>query len=297
MAEPFHNQLNDKMTVKSTVNVSRIVTMYYFDCTADYHSALEYHDFWEFVYVDLGHVIATADNNTFEINKGEIVFHKPNEVHSVRCDGVTPANIFIMTFVCKSPVMKFFNNKLLSVPYRLQGILAAIVEEMQAAYGENPGWIKNHVDSPLGAEQMIKSYLEMFLIMLARATTPSEQRLVQAECQYFENTAQSKPVADAIQALESNIYRQMSIDELCRITNYGKSQLCGQFKRATGKTVMEYFTELKIREAKMLMREQRLNNSQISDALGFSSPQYFIRMFKQHTGMTPGEYKKSVKFR
>lgn len=106
----------------------------------------------------------------------------------------------------------------------MQGILAAIIEEMQAAYGENPGWIKTHVDSPLGAEQMIKSYLEMFLIMPARTVTPGKQ-LSQTECRYFENTTRSKPIADAIQALESNIYKPMSISKLCRITNYGKSQL------------------------------------------------------------------------
>ena len=79
--------------------------MYYFDFTATYRSGRDKHPFWEFVYVDNGRVIATADDSTHIINKGEIIFHEPDSVHSVKCDGETPANIFIMTFVARDKAM------------------------------------------------------------------------------------------------------------------------------------------------------------------------------------------------
>lgn len=286
----------NRLRIKNEISVSSIITMYYFDFTANYSSGRESHPFWEFVYVDNGRVIATADNSTYIINKGEIIFHKPDELHSVKCDGETPANIFIMTFVANDRAMNVFRNRIVNVPFNLQGILAAIVAEMQKSFGENPGVIKAHLNKPFGAEQMIKNYLEQFLILMKRnidneLCDNSFTKLLQ-----HNNTSSNKLVAHTVNLLENNICSNLSIDEICTLTNYGKSQLCEIFKNATGKTIMQYFTELKINEAKILMREMRLNNTQISDRLGYSSPQYFTRVFKQVTSMTPGEYKKSIKF-
>lgn len=270
--------------------------MYYFDFTATYRSGRDKHPFWEFVYVDNGRVIATADDSTHIINKGEIIFHEPDSVHSVKCDGETPANIFIMTFVARDKAMNTFKDRIAKVPYNLQGILAAIVNEMQYTYGECPGVLREHPQKPFGAEQMLKTYLEQFLILMKRSiesenTENSYDKLLQ-----HNNTSTNRLVADIVKLLEDNIYGNVTIDDIKASTNYGKSQICDIFKKATGKTVIQYYTELKINEAKFLMREQRLNNSQISDMLGFSSPQYFTRVFKTVTSMTPKEYKSSVKF-
>lgn len=271
--------------------------MYYFDFTANYTSGRESHPFWEFVYVDNGRVIATADDSTYIINKGEIIFHKPDEFHSVKCDGETPANIFIMTFVANNKSMNTFKNKIAKVPYNLQGILAAIVDEMQNSYGKAPGVIKQHLSEPFGAEQMIKSYLEQFLILMKRNIDNEGSESSYTKLMQHNNTSSNHLVADILNMLESNIYNNISIDDICTSTNYGKSQICETFKNVTGKTIIQYFTELKINEAKILMREERLNNTQISDRLGYTSPQYFTRVFKQVTSMTPGEYKKSIKFK
>jgi hypothetical protein len=55
------------------------------------------------------------------------------------------------------------------------------------------------------------------------------------------------------------------------------------------------YNELKIREAKKLIRQGQYNISQISDLLGFDSPQYFSRCFKNAVHMTPREYMESIR--
>lgn len=288
-----------RLKIKNEISVSSIITMYYFDFTANYSSGRESHPFWEFVYVDNGRVIVTANNSTYVINKGEIVFHKPEELHSVKCDGETPANIFIMTFVANGKAMNTFKNRIATVPYNLQGILSAIVDEMQGAYGKQPGVITEHPTEPFGAEQMIRTYLEQFLLLLKRdieSDNSDNHDNSYTTLTRHNNTATNLLVSEIVNMLENNVYGNISIDDICAKTNYGKSQLCETFKKATGKTIIQYFTELKINEAKMLMREMRLNNTQISDRLGFSSPQYFTRVFRQITTMTPGDYKKSIRY-
>ena len=284
-----------RLKINNVISVSSIITMFYFDFTADYRSGYEKHPFWEFVYVDNGRVTVTADNSTYVINKGEIVFHKPNEIHSVKCDGETPANIFIMTFIANNRAMNAFNNCITKVPYNLQGILAAIVDEMLKSYGKQPGIIKVHPQGPFGAEQMIKTYLEQFLILMHRSINAENNNCSYTTLLQHNNTKTNQLVAKIINILEENIYGNITIKDICKQTNYCESKIYDFFKKSTGKTVIQYYTELKINEAKLLIRTQKYNNTQISNLLSFSSPQYFTRVFKAITSMTPREYKSSIK--
>ena len=59
--------------------------------------------------------------------------------------------------------------------------------------------------------------------------------------------------------------------------------------------VIEYFSLMKINIAKELIRTNRMNFTQISEHLGYTSIHYFSRQFKKITGMTPSEYVTSIK--
>lgn len=58
---------------------------------------------------------------------------------------------------------------------------------------------------------------------------------------------------------------------------------------------MSYYTKLKIEEAKYLIRSNTMSISEISALLGFSSPQYFSKRFRQFVHMAPKQYTSSVK--
>ena len=52
---------------------------------------------------------------------------------------------------------------------------------------------------------------------------------------------------------------------------------------------------MKINAAKQLIRTNKMNFTQISEQLGYTSIHYFSRQFKKVTGMTPSEYASSIK--
>ena len=66
-----------------------------------------------------------------------------------------------------------------------------------------------------------------------------------------------------------------------------------KLKEKTGFSIKEYYNQLKISEAKKMLREKNMNLTQISIALLYNSPQYFSRAFKKVTGMTPLEYSRT----
>ncbi len=83
---------------------------------------------------------------------------------------------------------------------------------------------------------------------------------------------------------------KFGVNELSRKVGLSKSQLLRKVKASTGKTVTEYIREIRLQEAARMLRETDLTASEISYAVGFSSPSYFNKCFSDHYGMTPGEF-------
>ena len=83
-------------------------------------------------------------------------------------------------------------------------------------------------------------------------------------------------------------------ESICNHFFIGKSQLSAMFRERTGESPMQYYTSIKVDEAKKLLREDNLSVSQITDVLGYSGIHNFSRAFKKATGFSPTEYKKSI---
>ena len=101
--------------------------------------------------------------------------------------------------------------------------------------------------------------------------------------------------ARVLRMLEEHIYGRLTLSDITAAMGYGKTYLSNIFKRVYGKSIMDSYTQLKINEAKYLLREGSMSVSQISDSLGFSSPQYFSKRFAAMTKMSPRQYAGSVR--
>ena len=86
-----------KTKPKTVINVTSIVTIHYFEFGPTFSYAGEQHDFWEMVYVDKGSILAQRGGEQLILKQGEILFHEPNEFHSIRSLNSSP-NIFIISF-------------------------------------------------------------------------------------------------------------------------------------------------------------------------------------------------------
>lgn len=65
------------------------------------------------------------------------------------------------------------------------------------------------------------------------------------------------------------------------------------FKKKTGCNLNEYITKIKMEHAKYLIKSVDLKNYEVSERLGYSSPDYFCRLFKNYTGCTPMEFRRT----
>ena len=100
-------------------------------------------------------------------------------------------------------------------------------------------------------------------------------------------------ISKVIRFMKENYDKDISLGEISAFARLNPTYLGRIFKIATGKTIMEYLNGMKIRKARELLEEGRLTVKEISLAVGYDDVHRFIRLFKKHEGVTPGEFKTS----
>ena len=281
-----------KHKLTNVLNVSKIVTMHYHEFNKNFHFPGEAHDFWELVYVDSGEVIVTASKTEFNLKTGDFIFHKPNEFHTISANKKEPANVFVISFVSTSQNMTYFKNKNGTMPGTLRSYIEILLKEGRKSFSlshQNP--LIPAENAPFGGQQIIRTTLEQLLILLIRTEINDSANI---------NLFPSKEGMDnhlvdsVIKILKENLYGKINVDDICTNLNYSKTYISKIFNKMCGCTIIEYYTNLKIKEAKLIMRKNLYNITEISDMLSFNNPHYFSRVFKKVTNMTPREYFNSV---
>ena len=283
-----------KTALTSILSISKIVTVHYYEFDKNFVFEGESHNFWEVTYVDSGRVLVCRDGEEITLGQGEIIFHKPNEFHSIRALDSAP-NFFVVSFVCNSPAMQYFERHHTVLDKRLKGFISSVINEAEKTYviPKNDTSLKKLTKkdtAPIGGEQLIKTYLEQLLIFLIRGITKT------GEISVFptKESMESHLVISIKELIRENVEHNLRVEDICARIGYSKSYLSSLFREQTGTTITGYSTKMKIDAAKRMIREDGLNFAQISDRLAFDNPQYFSRVFKRVTGMSPTEFKRSL---
>lgn len=100
-------------------------------------------------------------------------------------------------------------------------------------------------------------------------------------------------VSQAQQFIRSQYAQDCGIDEIAAKLHVSRSSLTKSFKRATGQTVNQYLTGIRIDQAKRLLRLKSVTEAAFE--VGFNNSNYFSTVFKKQTGQTPKQFQKGIK--
>lgn len=285
-----------KHKIENLITIGRIVTVHVLRYEKNYTFPGESHDFWEMVCVEENDVICSTNNSEeFPLRAGELLFHSPNEFHTIRANGKTGARVNIVSFECKSEAIRFFRGKKIRLPDACMPYLDGIFREAERTFllpEFDPGLTRLTLreDAALGGQQMLRTYLEQLLILLMRNETESGNAR-----ETFVKKEESEHLARSVnEFLQENIYASLKLEDLCRHFHYSRTYLCGRFKAATRRTIFNEYIRLKILEARRLLANTAMTVAEISALLAFDTPAYFASTFKKHTGVTPREYRKNL---
>ena len=96
--------------------------------------------------------------------------------------------------------------------------------------------------------------------------------------------------------VENHFTTELSVADLCRRMYLSKSKLYHVSRQAFGMGVSDYIRHRRVEEAKKLLVETNRPIAQIGESVGFTDANYFTRVFKSETGMTPKAYRSEAHF-
>ncbi|MBQ8398056.1 MAG: helix-turn-helix transcriptional regulator [Clostridia bacterium] len=287
-----------KYCVQRVIEIDALCSIHYFEFDDKFVDCPEAHEAWEMVYIDRGACTVIAGENSLRLEQGELYFHPPYEQHLLQTlPGICP-NVFIVSFCSASPAMARLADRRIEASLGVRQQIAAILHEAQHTFAmpfndpQARGFRLKAGDRLWGGEQSVLLRLELLLLELARQTAPDAQppRMV-----HGKEIITDPFCLEVIAYMEQRLYEKISLDALSRAMSFSRSYISRRFAEVCGCSVIDYFNWMKVNEAKRLIRETGMNFTEIAEELLFANSHYFSTVFKQHTGMTPSQYRRSVR--
>ncbi|WP_397333997.1 response regulator [Paenibacillus sp. YN15] len=88
---------------------------------------------------------------------------------------------------------------------------------------------------------------------------------------------------------------ELSINKVCSQLHISAGYFSSIFKKETKTTFVAYLLHIRMEAAKELLRTTDLRAMEIAEKVGYAEPNYFSFSFKKHVGMSPKEYRSSIK--
>jgi len=287
--------------LKRDIEINEIITVHYFEYMKDFYFAGESHNFWEFLYVDKGRVTVRGGKREYLMDAGNIIFHKPDEFHTIRSEGNKAPSLVAVSFQCNSPAMSFFHNLCCILSDRERQLIAFILSEARKAFSTplhlpSVEQVTVNPEAPFGAQQLVLLYLECLLVEIKRRYISGDtENILTSPFKKLSTPSKSDRIEQIIQYMEFHICEQLRVEVLCSALSLSRSALQNLFHQEKGCGAIDYFHHIKIERAKEIIREEKMSFTELAHYLSYSSLQYFSRQFKKATGMSPLEYSNSVK--
>ena len=250
-------------------------------------------DAWEMGCCISGQATVCYGKQIIPLKSGEAFFVPPGVPHAFVMEEKGKNSAFVISFTCMDGPVKLLRSRTLQVTDAQMHIIDQTIRELMDAFSRNmPGLRMLHFEpnpeAPLGAEQMILCYLEQLLIGFLRSITMRKGVVITGT--HFEKSIGNYQIDTIRQYIREHLQDDISVETLAKEFHYSRTRLSVLFKEATGQTINEYITKERISKAKHLLVEGKLSMTQISRAIGYSSPQYFSRRFSQMVGCAPSDY-------
>lgn len=147
----------------------------------------------------------------------------------------------------------------------------------------------------------VNSISEKFAILIERAPNLPylknlSSNLVNEYCNtviLFLHNNYSQIVKKTMEYINLNLESNLTLKGIADIIPVNPSHLSRKFKKEMGMTVIDYINKKRIEESKLYLKGNNIPITEIALMVGFNDLNYFTRVFKKITSMTPSQYTKA----
>lgn len=168
-------------------------------------------------------------------------------------------------------------------------LLTAMTSQEEQLRGLETG-ANDYITKPFDLE-VLNAKIRNLLHLKNNMKTAYSKQINVAMPELEMESSDAKLLADIVHYLENNLTNpQLSVENLSRQIGMSRGTLYARMLEITGETPVEYIRSFRLNKAISLMEKKELTISETAYEVGYTTPNYFTRSFKEKFSMLPSEY-------
>lgn len=292
--EIFNNIIDNPITTRKTID---------FDISRhDVHERMYYHNhtFIEIDYVYKGtcQYFLGHDGYYTYLNEKQCCILNQNMIHAINLQD--PESIIIKCMIPihylnindfqdsfnEDPLYQFLKHSVINSSSNASFLIYDLAESSHFEICLH-NLLHEYVYQNLGWRQVIKNNLSSMLLAILRQNSSS---LLEA---HIDNSKELN-MAKIIAHIRIN-YKNITLRDLANELHFHENYLGQRIKEYLKMSFKDYLLEIRINEAKRLLKETKIPVKAISNKIGYESPSFFYKLFKKEVGITPLNYRNATK--
>jgi signal transduction histidine kinase/ligand-binding sensor domain-containing protein/DNA-binding response OmpR family regulator len=173
-------------------------------------------------------------------------------------------------------------------------LLTALTGEAEQLKGLEIG-ANDYMTKPFNFEILLSKIKNILILRDTYKRTYKKQMDVQLQETPLQNEDE-KLLRSIVEYIELNILNDnLSVEELSRQMNMSRGSLYNKVLMLTGKSPVEFIRSIRLKKAVYLLENSQLTISQICYEVGFNTPKYFTKLFKEEYDILPSVYTSSIR--
>ena len=258
------------------ITIEEILSSFYQVRKGNYVFPGEIHEYYELVYIDHGELDTTVENKEYHLKKYDLMLYYPGQFHAQSTESDKTCSYLTITFAMDCKITNELKNKVFHTNKEIYQVLSKYMKAIQSQ-----GYLSS---------EYAMLHLKEVIILLYQSECNEEIEISTTMQEHYESTL----LNEILVFIHNNVYTAFTVEDICQKFSVSRSTLQTLFNTNIKITPKQYISNIKLKQAKLLIQEHKYTISEISDILGFTSIHYFSRKFKLQFGVSPTDYAKSI---
>lgn len=255
--------------------------------------AIHSHSFLELMCLVNGHCFHRINDQIRELQTGDIICLPPGTYHTFTSfsDDCIVYNLSIQLDDFEARFYKLLQSGTALASFLSQTLYADRQDTWMIFHSgtylleDNPLatiWQLQHTGGSL-VPVLLNTFTELFLLELSQL----EPEQIEMHLTPAEPAAIDRKLLSYIRLR----FRTVTLAELSEVFNYSERHISRIIHQATGSTLGAYLQQLRLEQIAQLLKYPELSIAAVFDLVGVKNRSYFYRIFRNHFGVTPAQYR------
>lgn len=266
--------------VVRSIEIKALYTAFDITFENNFSFAGEIHNFYEIICVLNGTIGITSDRSIYKVNEKNLVIHRPMEFHRIWSEDDSDPRIMVVSFDALFDID--IEETVISLSDDEFETYMQIFKKISESCNIVSRRIIGIIPEKKISFQIAINELENFILtkVISGKENPTKKN---------DYSGCASKYYDIMKYLSDNIYSKLNINDIAKECGMSASSVKQIFHRYAGQGIMQYFRDLKSKEAMRLLNSG-LSVKETALKMGFSDQNYFSTFFKKATGKSPRQY-------